>query len=318
VHFTIELGENKNNYYFKQANALPPVEAIKLLGLFLRSRECFKIHCPPGKSSYGTDEGGFYWVLVRNKLPGMWNYFGALVHSDQSKEKEVLYIGQSILQRCARALIARDAMGFEYFKGEDSGSREKTIYHFDYLTLLLSGSFDAAAKVAWHVYKIDPKKVKERDVSFRKKDFIEALKENGAEDLVKLLATKKFKDITTLLYELRNTIHGAANPVVRILGKGHFIVPFEQYKKKLFDAAQACGPVERWGMEPKDGSNFVPYIYAKTLVWECFDLLNEIVSVTDVSKLFHDGKLPASLNGPPKDADGLFSSFVQEKVLALG
>ena len=264
------------------------------------------------------DSSGFYWVLVRNNLPGMWNYFGALVHSDRTKEKEVLHIGQSILQRCARALVARDEMGFEYFKGEDSGSREKSIYHFDYLTLLLSGSFDAAAKVAWHIYKVDPKKAKEREASFRKKEFIEGLKQNGAESLTNLLTTNRFKAISTLLYELRNTIHGAANPTVRILGKGHFITPFEQYREKLFKAAQACGPVERWGMEPKQGHHFSPYIYAGTLVSECLALLNEIISATDVSKLFQDGKLPDTLNGAPKDTDGLFSPFVQEKVLALG
>lgn len=313
-----EVLEDKRNYYFKQANALSPTEAIKLIGLFLRSRDCFKIFCPPEQGSYGIDAWGFYWVLVRIKLPGMWNYFGALVQFDQTKEKNLLHIGQSILERCSRACVARDQMGFEYFKGEDSGSREKTVYHFDYLTLLLSGSFDAAAKVAWHIYKIDSKKVKERNASFRNKDFVDELKTNGAVNLTNYLAGNRFKNNSTLLYELRNTIHGAANPVVRISGKGHYITPFEQYREKLFKAAQGLGPVERWGMESKSGHNFLPYIYAVTLVSECLETLNEIISLTDISKLFPDGKIPESLDGPPQDTSGLFSPWVQEKVLALG
>jgi len=83
--------------------------------------------------------GRFYWVLARNKLPNMRRYFSGCVYAGAVRKDDTLYLGQSVLMRCARALEARDAIGFNFYIPQNNDVRDAIMYHFDYLMLLLSG-----------------------------------------------------------------------------------------------------------------------------------------------------------------------------------
>ena len=61
-----------------EANIADPGQGLKILGLYLRSREDYTIRMWKGnRHSFGADL--FYWVLCRQQLPAMWKYFAACV-----------------------------------------------------------------------------------------------------------------------------------------------------------------------------------------------------------------------------------------------
>ncbi|GAG72557.1 unnamed protein product, partial [marine sediment metagenome] len=146
------LLNNKSCSLLKNTNILTPLETIKVLGLFLRSRDNYTIKGGLyGK--YIIDRGSFYRILMRHRLNNMWRYFSACVEADKMSTDKLIYLGQSILIRCARALEARDSIGCQFYVPQSGSTRDITMYHFDYLTLLLSGAIDAQARIAHRVYK---------------------------------------------------------------------------------------------------------------------------------------------------------------------
>lgn len=204
------LLKHRDKSQLREANPRTPLEASKIFGLFLRSRNNCTYAAGP-KSRYSFERGLFYWVLVRHHLPSMWSYLYACQAAGLEKNSNLPRLGESILIRCVRALEARDAIRMQFYIPQNNNSRDQIMYHFDYLTLVLAGAIDAQARVANMAYQIGFDRWR---TSFRNREFADALKSKEALQLHDLIIKQSFKDLTTLLNELRNTIHSAALQIV--------------------------------------------------------------------------------------------------------
>jgi hypothetical protein len=301
-----------------EANPRTPTEAARLVGLFLRSRDNYT-YAVQGKAEIRLDRGLFYWILVRHRLPNMWRYFDACVHAGKIRGDDTLYLGQSVLIRCVRALQARDAIGAQFYVPQGNNSRDAMMYHFDYLTLMLAGAFDAQARVAHRAYGIT--KRGERWASFRKAEFRKKLKEPGNGALHKLAVGQHFQDVTTLLYEPRNTIHGASLPTLAYHSgaepEASFVHVPQEYSQPLWDAAGRIGTPDKWGLRRDTLVLLEPYTYSMALVDESFKLIDEIAGATDISGLFPAGHtIPALSVGPANHH--LFREQIRKRLDVLG
>jgi hypothetical protein len=315
------LLSNSNEFLVREANPRKPTETGRIVGLFLRCRNNYTYRANR-KGRVAFDRGLFYWVLVRHRLPGMWRYFSACVESAKAtSNEEILYLGQSILQRCVRAMQARDAIGEQFYCPQDNNTRDSMTYHFDYLTLLLVGALDAEARVARRACGIS--RPKERYASFRNPEYLEVLR-HSAQQLYQLVSGEHFHDVMTLLYTLRNTIHGPSMPsigYVRDFGEpeeSRVAVPI-RYQEALLEAAGRCGSVERWGLTNRpSGRMFVePHTYSLMLVEECFNMINAIATATDVNALFPKGyPIPSLMNAAPDD--DVFGEYIRKRLAILG
>jgi hypothetical protein len=128
----------------------------------------------------------------------------------------------------------------------------------------------------------------------------------------------------TLLYTLRNTIHGPSMPsigYVRDLGEpeeSRVAVPI-RYQEALLEAAGRCGSVERWGLTNRpSGRMFIePHTYSLMLVEECFNMINAIATATDVNALFPKGcPIPSLMNAAPDD--DVFGEYIRKRLAILG
>ena len=314
------LLEYRAQSFVREANPRTPTEAAQVVGLFLRSRGDYTYWAGEWGGRRSLDRGLFYWVLVRHRLPSMWRYFSACVHAEKPRGDDILHLGQSILSRCVRAIQARDAIGELFYIPQGNNSRDSMMYHFDYLTLVLAGAFDAQARVAYRAYKI----IKPRDekyVSFRRAEFLASLSSHGAKDLYNLVSEQRFQDVTTLLYELRNTIHGAGFPTVGCQSAGHpeasFVAVLPAYEVTLWKAAERCGSPERWGLVRHNTVLFEPYTCVVTLIEECLNLVDSVANVTDVEGLFPAGyPIPRLSDKPPED--DVFCECVRKRLAVLG
>ena len=221
------LLSNRDKPYLRCVNPRTPLEAVKIIGLLLRTRGNYIFESAPNYFRV-FDRRSIYNVLLRHKLPSMWRYVDACVHAEAVRGDGIAYLGESILIRCARALEARDEIGVRFYLPQNNGTRDGIMYHFDYLTLLLIGAFDAQARVARWVYGIN--QPDERNTGFRREKFLKALKRSGGMSLYNLVADRYFSDLMVLLMGIRNSIHGAVWPPIAY---GGFTEPEESFIKDM-------------------------------------------------------------------------------------
>jgi hypothetical protein len=284
---------NNGNPALMHINTRTPLEAVKIVGLFLRSREIFTYQVFKNAQA-SFNKHLFYWVLVRYLLPNMWRYFAVCVEAGNVRHDDSLQLSQAILDRAVRAFQARDAIGIVFYGG-DPEPRETMIYHFDYLSLLLAGAIDAQCRIAHRTYSI---KGKERWASFRlneqRKTFIDYLDAAGASELAQYIRSTEVQDFLTLLYETRNVIHGAGMlPIVQIdltnNTRGvYFEVPVD-IKDKLWKASETTGGPNEWGLLKTHGGIILePYSFASSLVGHSLYVINSIAKITEVERLSPD------------------------------
>lgn len=309
--------------FVNESNPRTPSEAAQIVGLFLRTRGNYTWQAHQN-ARFSSNRWLFYWVLVRHKLPHMWRYFSACADAEEVRQDDISSLGQSILVRCTRAVEARDAIGAQFYIPQDNDVRDVIMYHFDYLTLLLAGAFDAQARVARRAYGIG--RPNERNISFRrpvrKPEFLDSLRDNGAANLYKLVSEQYFQDIMTLFYELRHTIHGAGLQVsAHCAGtrpEESFITVLPEYSAKLWQAAERCGSPEKWGlMRIHEEVLLDPYTYAVNLVNECLTQIDLVADATDVTKLFPCGyEISTLMDKPPED--DVFGERIRKRLAILG
>jgi hypothetical protein len=298
--------ERRDRPWLRQANPRLPTEAARLVGLFLRSRENYTYF--PKTDDNPFDYYLFYRVLTMQRLPRMWRYLYACLAAQKLRRDDIDIIADGVLIRFARALAARDYIGFTFYGAHGSdAARLRMEYHFDYLTLLIAGTFDALAKIAHRVYSIS--KPNERNASFRKARFQDALKRDGAMALYTLVTDERAQAIMTLAHVPRNSIHGASFRSGIGPGGCILLVPRPE-AEKLWSAAELCGGFREWGLscqgQPYDSYwdvHLEPYSYAVRLINEGGVLIDEIAARTDVQRLFPTSQpMPMLPSVPPANA----------------
>ena len=309
------LLQNREMGFVEEANPLLPSEALKILGLLLRIRNDFRY-----ASRAAFDRGLFYWVLVRYKLPAMWRYFSACVYSEEPRGDNITILGQSILVRCERAIQARDEIGRLFYVRQDNNTRDEAMYHFDYLTLLLSGALDAQARVAYRTYQIVVP-ASERNANFRDIGFVTEIGKIDP-NLASFLNGDYYRDISKIVSKMRNTIHGAGLiPTAYqdgIAPEKSFVQVPDTDAQVIWDICEKYGSAANWGLLKLPGMIlFEPYAFSQRLIKHTFEIVNTIATLTQVEKLFPTGvPIPELKNSPPAD-DHMFDARIGERLALL-
>ena len=312
VTYSRSLIENRSCDEIKITNPRTPVEALKVIGLFLRSRNEFNL-----SSHYSFKKGLFYWALLRYKLPAMWRYFGACVEAAEFRNDDILFLGNSILTKGVRAYQACDEIGKLFFQNQDNDTRDGMMYHFDYLTLLLSGILDSQARVIYRAYEIQKPK-NEWDVSFRRNDFINELKKKD-EKLASFLCDPYFMNISKLISNLRNTIHGANINTISFSSSKYpensYMSITKSEGERVLSYCSKYGLLKDQGIILLGDMFFIePYNFSRMLLEISLDIINSIAEMTNVEKLFPQDVTVPSLNSNPPNDDRIFAPEVGKRL----
>jgi hypothetical protein len=252
------------------ANICTPREAAKIVGLFLRFREHWGF-----TATQTFDANSFYSIMLRAKLEGLRSdaSIAAVQITSESRAAQLRYTGSV---RSRRALEALDAIGVQFYRHASWRTAELMLYHFDYLTLLLTGAFDTAARAARTMLNLP---AKPRQIHFWKLEVLEQLK-RSVPLLYSVAASDEMVALKSLLYALRNTIHDVR------LGEMMYSVPpaptiivtklGERDWPQIYDAAESLGGAAYWGLVRIPQGGFEPYTYASRLVDNSFVILDRI------------------------------------------
>lgn len=311
------LLDNSERVIPLHSNPRTPTDAARIIGLLLRSRSDFTYQAS-ARWRHATDRGLYYWVLVRHRLPGMWRYASACTRAAAFHDDELARLGHSVLGRISRAMEARDAIGIQFYAEQSNSTRELIMYHFDYLTILLAGALDAQAQVAKRAYAL-PKRF-DRSASFRHRDFVGAIGNSGALKLHRLCTEQRTKDLLTVLFEIRNTIHSANLPTFARQRSGSsqeslVHIP-TQVQEKIHTAAERLRPLRHWGLQSDNPAFIEPYSFATSLVDACLQLVNDVAESTEIARLFPDrSAVPKLMDVPPED--GVWAEQIRQRLAML-
>lgn len=281
----------------------PPV-ALRLFGLLLRYHEEYTIRAAPNDI---INRWPFYWSLARQKLPAFWRYFSACGYCP---DKTIRRVGGSILNRAARALEARDYVGYEHYGPVSHDAADRSSYHFDYLLLLLAGALDAMALIAKSCYSVQ---VADYEAGFRRARFRAELARANGGDILDWLALPENADVLVVLHELRNKIHGAELQAVQSSEGVLFEIPVDLVP--LIPKIRRLCP--EYSCVSRDDKHLRHYPLALALVERVLQIMDGIAARTDVLRLLPSGKvLPAACVSIPKGE--LFSGPRADRIAAMG
>lgn len=309
------LTEHLDRWWINYTNPRKPIDALKIVGLFLRSRGEY-IYGASDRARMSLDRGGFYWVLARERLPSMWRYFSLCLAADRAGLLPLGGLGESILTRGSRALQARDAIGFNFYREQNRNVAEEMLYHFEYLTLALTALLDAEARVIHQVYGLTGGHY---DAGFGRDRFTRQLR-RAAPSLDAIVSSKRFKSLLKLLSSPRNSIHAEAWQLITVMTtraqEGYLVVPSD-LSYDLEKAATELGGADKWGLNFSAAPALLePYSYACALIEETMEAVNPIADETDLESVVPRSS-PLSVSGSPP-SDGLFEPEIRRRVSLLG
>jgi len=282
---------NRDNSLLECANPRRPLETLKIVGLLLRARGMYIFEAAQNYFLV-RDRGEIYREFLKHKLPETWRIGSACAGVKTHRRPDTGEIAESILVCCKHALHARDEIGVQFYIPQSTNSRDAIMYHFRYLTLLLTNVFDAQGRVVPRKYGID----------------------RPAEE------HRAFSDLMTLLKKIRNSIHGALWPTITYEkaaeNEESFVKVPITHQNDLWEAAQRLGSPDRWGLLRFSDSILLlePYTYAVNLVDECFRQIDAISASMDVPR--DDYSFPEQHGKVLHEV--AIEEFVRQRVALLG
>lgn len=301
---------NRRTELVHKSNPRSPVEAVKIVSLLLRTQGNYVVFMHPNRVISVSREL-FYWILTRRRLPQMWRYVDACFQAGRIRRDDTAEVANSILVRTMRTFEALDAIGMQFYQPQSSDAQDYMSYHFEYLLLLLGGIFDGMARIAHRAYNL---KCQENHSGFYKENAFrkELSKHPNANSLYKAISGQKFSDLMKLIYELRNTIHGAGLVQAHInfgdIFSTHDDLTYLEvpvtYQNVIWNSANQTWRAGEWGLTKEyfDTMFLEPYTYSKKLIEESLKKLNEIALTTNVMGLFPNKEnVPTFRDEPPSN-----------------
>lgn len=283
-------------------NIRTPKEALKIIGLYLRTKGEFEwISHIKGNTRFSTSRGIFYEYLSKGLLPNCWKYLRGLgLHK---KRNDLLPLGWSAMNRFSRALQARDEIARLFYMPNNFSSEDLMGYHFDYLTLLLTAVLDVQALIINEIYNLG---LRDYFCSIRREDFKNAIEKKSSTNNLDSLLTAK-ENLINILFDLRNKIHSISLDT-------NFNVP-ETDPDELLERIYQYDQKNHWGIrkqnltvvvnrgDPVPSVDYSVDLYnlSYCLLHETTQLINSIMEETKIEELL-DSKLKSEiLSSPPSD-----------------
>jgi len=275
----------------RATTVLHPIDALPVVGLFLRSQNDFVVR----RSHYLSDWGErpprwfFFWAAAHHVLPASHQWSSVIgAHAKVTNDDGLTHLAASLHHRVAGALDARDRLlaALSIPQGNQSGEDAWTL--LTQICLWLMGAFDVAAQVADRCLGLN---TPEQRIGWQYNDWRKAVK---AHDQALACLVKPGSDgayLLAIVRELRNSIHGevlsssgyqeGSGPVESLVG-----IPRSR-EAELLGAMDALGGREAWGAKLLWPGNLhlFPGDFLEEMVPRVLGLLDALIAATPVLQL---------------------------------
>ncbi|KRC65396.1 hypothetical protein ASE12_11910 [Aeromicrobium sp. Root236] len=264
-----------------------PEQALPLIGLYMRSRR--RYYFTKGRGvSYSLNANSFWGLNAQGLLPSVerWQRSSYLVDEKIGAET-CRWLTNSVVERVARALRARDRIHLALIADADNDSADELLDNLDLLLVSLLGAFDAAAKVADLAANVhgQPHQTKWQNDQWRRR-----VGETfpTVEDLVG--PSTRGGRVFHVQRLLRNSVHDEMISAVRLetqqpKRRENIIGLPADLRARLLDHVQHLGGPEIWGVQEivADQLHAQPGILVEQLLAESLDLLDGLIDATTLA-----------------------------------
>jgi|WetSurMetagenome_2_1015567.scaffolds.fasta_scaffold24222_2 hypothetical protein len=262
-----------NEFQNKNINLLSPSNALKITGLFLRSRNLFYLS---DKVQINGDH--FYQSVVVSKIPSLPSLINYCRLAFERSHNKSLSLASIILFRCSRVIFTIDKLGELFYCDQNSNITELMVYYFDYLTLLLDGAVDAFARLIFRAY--DFHKLKdEKNANFLYENYSEEIK---SIDLTLFSIIQDYKKDLQLLSVLRNNIHGDSSMPSSISRNNYYqpfvVLPETENDLKLAEFKELIGKYDDHYFIENGACYLKPFGFSQHLTDRIFRFINKVAS----------------------------------------
>lgn len=288
----------KNREKFSDSNIFSPLEALKVVGLYIRYQNEHEWTSEvKGKVRFLASNHAFFEDLARGLLPANWRFLRHIPPFLENEDER--YLGISVINRCSSALQARDELDKLFYMPGEYGSSDKRKYHFDYLTLLLTGALDALALILNRLYKMH---LSSSDCSlspFRAKFKNKLSTEPDASHIFQLIESKSISLFLEILYRLRNRIHSISLEESMSIPQTNVDILLDQIYD--FDPVNHCGMTKQRVIAYINNNPPVPHydikidkhLLASRLLDETCKLIDQIMDLSTPKNI--NGDMPPEL-----------------------
>ncbi len=304
--------------------AMRPLDALPLVGLYLRAQEQFTVRQAHGGLGGGINmnRGGFYTAATYDLLPSLARWYGACeAHRAAVGGDELVFLAGSIVHRFQRALQDRDRVWFSLNRPTVGDASEDALDALDDVLLRLMGAVDITARVARVVLGLDDSWRLRGWTSNRFRCEVR----KAAPPLADLFASNTdCRRTLNVLARLRNSIHHTSLPEIRVSqGRGShrtWVGLRDDEKDVVLEAADTLGGREAWGVvQPTPGEFLVdPGRLADQLAIHTAKLIVTVQEATPVERLRGVGPDPAFDLTSPLDGFGINTGMRVRLQLGLG
>ena len=133
-------------------NLMTSRQGLAMIGLYLRSHNDFHVNYEARLSnSWPSDD--FYRICATDMLAGWLPFVSGCIGAATLPEYDdaVQGLAESILMRTQRALMARDRLQRNLYLKPSNQTTAEVLFYFDSALLMMSGAFDAAARLAQQI-----------------------------------------------------------------------------------------------------------------------------------------------------------------------
>jgi hypothetical protein len=271
--------------------AMRPLDALPLVGLYLRAQEQFTVRQAYGGLGGGINmnRSGFYTAATYDLLPSLARWYGACeAHSVAVADDGLAFLAGSVVHRFQRALQDRDRVWFSLNRPTIGDAGEDALDGLDDVLLRLMGAVDITARVARIVLGLDESI---RLQGWTSKQFRREVRK-AAPPLADLFAPNTdHRRTLDVLARLRNSIHHTSLPEIRVAeGRGSnrsWVGLREDERDFVLEAADTLGGREDWGVNEPTPTEFLldPGRLADQLAIHTANLIVAVQNATPVERL---------------------------------
>ncbi|OZC96156.1 hypothetical protein CH275_26825 [Rhodococcus sp. 06-235-1A] len=286
--------------YVTETNPLSAVQAVGVVGLYLRSKGQYPV---VGPERLVLDERSMFLLAVEELLPS-WRVWASELsrHTYATDNDTPALLAQSVRERIIRMLRCRDQLLIASMASQTNTTMDRLVESLDYFLVNLVGAFDAAARAAHLVY--DLPKDKTRTAGWQNEKWLKKLRNADLEDLFAPDSTGY--RLFEICRFLRNTVHGEGLPAIalnesRVAHTQTFVRLPRNEADVLVDHFDQLGGQDAWGLR-RFGDGLGDYIDAATfverLIPSAMGVLDEAIKNTPTSRLTGIGQFTIE---PPVD-----------------
>jgi hypothetical protein len=298
------------------ANPLEPIDAVALLGLYLRAHGDFAIEQRSGYSMR-VDRGLFYSLAARRLVPGWQRWLAGAAHSSRvTKDERLLMIALSFFQRLDRCLRARDAVQVQMQLPPDADSADEALAQLDILLLFMGGCFDGIARV---VDSALGQGTEPYEIGFRRRRWLASTSSNCHAIGSIVEGDSSGRALIDLVGLMRNSVHSVALQTIRVRDEAGddrnlAALPREQ-AAQVAAATERLGGLTQWGLTRLQNNQFIldPAVFVESVLHHALPIMAALVAATPVERL--PGVAGASMDALPIDTSSPYASDdIQQRI----